>query len=332
MAYGRRGIGDWIPKSGEGRALVEVKGRVGMKGRRYGRGGKWSRMRRGIQRGKKPVWGIPTSPGGFLTPSTFEFQPHMHYHVGANSWNPLSPNAGANQGWLWALTPTILRRDSVFQTFPGLLFPQNGQNANGNEVGMRQIYDRVRIAGFTGKLMFTPNFPAGLNPTDGKYFPQTLCGRIVWAWYKVHASENDDASGGFTRSFPFLDFSPGDAADTADTYLPHGVNTFYDVAQRDPRMRAKLMRMGTKSWRIPVAMTYNPVGAGSYEYQCMPQPIEIPLPRNLICDVGRDEALALAYWVRDNSIVMPETEGEGGGAPDMLFNWETVRVKCYELD
>lgn len=44
MAYRRRGIGDFIPTSGEGRALVEVKGRVGGKGRN---------MRRGFKKGSK---------------------------------------------------------------------------------------------------------------------------------------------------------------------------------------------------------------------------------------------------------------------------------------
>ena len=59
MAYRKRGLGDWIPTSGEGRALLEVKGRVGGKGAGMRRSYRSSRRGYGGEQKSKYKWSRP---------------------------------------------------------------------------------------------------------------------------------------------------------------------------------------------------------------------------------------------------------------------------------
>jgi len=73
-----RGIGDYIPPSGEARALVEVKGRVGGKGagmRRRSRRSNFSSLRK-VPKGREPDYVIPLAAGEQFDASRTE---QLHY-------------------------------------------------------------------------------------------------------------------------------------------------------------------------------------------------------------------------------------------------------------
>lgn len=276
----------------------------------------FTRMRKGAPQNKKPKWFLPTSPGdyGIAAGGTRALQPHMHLDLAGTI---LSGNAddGYQRGWLFAMTPEVMERGGAGAAFPGLLGDQDSE------------YDRLRIAGMDGKLFFTPYGPVNEVGPEEPFAATNMVGFVHWAWFKVTAGQSDIDPGGFTRAYPWLTFGLADAAAGADTFGPaFSEDPLTFATNRDWRYRAKLMAKGTKPWSIDLRNTWMDT-PGSTQHQYIPHPIEIPLSRKLVCDVGKGEALGMAYMIHTTSGVNGQT-----GAPSARFDFQSLRVKCYELD
>lgn len=310
-----RGWQDYIPTSGEGRALVEVKGRVGGKGRtmRKSSGGKWNRLRGRSFTAKKPKYFIPTSPGVYpssVAPYTGK-QPHLYYDLNGSLQS--GGGTGVQKGWLFALTPKTLLRDGV-DSFPGMIGDTETE------------YDRLRIVGMDGQLRWSPISPISDPAQPGVYDPGELAGTLTWAWYKFRASQSDLA-GGFSRSWPWLAFTDADAAGNADTLVPAlGAPTSEAVKDVDWRYRAKLIGKGSLVWKLDPRVYFNTVEEAPQQ-MWVPTHYNVRLPRKLVCDVGGDEALGMVYYIRNFGSV-----NGVGGAPASRFSFESMRVKCIEID
>lgn len=320
MAYGRRGIGDWIPTGGEGRALVEVKGKVGkVRGYRTSRN-KFRRMRNGFLPRKKPLWLIPKGPGE---------------NDGANV-----ANLWSNQRHLVQLgSPQVARGPSIRWAFAITPEPMPGANNNYSVIGNREGSNtRLRIAGMTGKLIFTPLAPSGYdgnldNNDQRAALNETSRGIVAWAWYKVRA-QRQLAGEERGQGYPWRSFSIADAENGVNTqgFVPFmmGLNsTDPEVEGLDWRGGVKLMHSGMRAWRMDLAPSlYTGVSQellGMYVVGGIP--VEIPLPRKLVCDVGEGEALGMVLFVRDFS-----DQAEYGGSPEWRLDYASMRIKAYELD
>lgn len=307
-------FGKLIPARGEAEVMARLKGGYGSKMmRRRSSGGRMRGMRSGRFNRKHPKWMIPTAPGDYTASLSYGQQKILFFN--SNGQLQSGGDTGADQGWLFAMTPEILQRTGL-EPYAGLAGDSDTQ------------YDRLRIVGMVGKLFWTPFAPVSDPGIQDPYDPSELTGSIVVCWYKVEAHAAT-TSGGFVNSYPWGSFSEADAASTADveTYLPGiGSPTFQGTQNVDYRFRAKLMNVVHKRWTIGCAIAHNDSG-GVLIRQLMPHPIEIPLPRKLVCNIGKGEALGCAYYIRNDGTV-----NGIGGAPSSRFSFESMRVKCYELD
>lgn len=276
--------------------------------------GRFAAMRRGAMK-NRPIWAIPTGPGSYGPDGIGrDEQVHLRYFDPGNLSSGGAP--GASQGWLFALTPESFERDGdTPDGIPGLILGKQ-----------QDTYDnRYRIAGFSGQLLWSPQAPIGEQSANPP--PDTLSGVAHFLWYKFEAGQSDSTAG-FKRSYPWLSFSTVDAKAGVDTLVPFEVMpggaalTFLD--DRDYRYRAKVIRSATIPWKIDASVTGDSVDG--YNTVFSPRVYRVPLPRKLVCNVGRGEALGLAYWIRDFTVV-----NTAGGAPASVFDFSSLRVKLYEL-
>lgn len=308
-------FGKLIPARGEAEVMARLKGGYGgkMRGRRSSMRGRRSAMRSGRFNKKHPKWMLPTAPGDYTASLSYGQQKILFFD--SNGALQSGGATGADQGWLFAMTPEILARSGL-EPYAGLAGDSDTQ------------YDRLRIVGMTGKLFWTPFAPVSDPGQNAPYDPSELTGTIIVCWYKVEAHAATIA-GGYVNSYPWASFSEADAAATAniETYLPGiGSPTFQGTQNVDFRFRAKLMSVVHKRWTIGCNIARNEEDA-SLIRQLLPHPIEIPLPRKLICNIGKGEALGCAYYIRNDGTV-----NGVGGAPSSRFSFESMRVKCFELD
>lgn len=294
-----------------------IEGKVGNRsGARRRRTGSFARMRKGAPQNKKPMWMIPMGPGDYgATGGATGRQPHIQTPLLGTLQSGGSD--GAQAGYLFALTPERFERDGNEPSgIPGML-------GNGGDE-----FDRLRIAGMDGKLLWTPVAPVYDLPTGQPPEASLLTGVINWWWMKVVAQEYDESfDPQYAWGYPWASFSFSDAANLEAPNKPLlTALTSQDAARKDWRYRAKLMGKGSKPW----ALTYAPYWNTDTQAQVNTfnsRSIEIPLPRKLVCDVGKGEALAMMYWIRDNT-----RANTVGGAPASVFDYSSMRVKCYELD
>lgn len=308
---------DYIPASGEGRALVEVKGKVGgkMKYRRTKRS-RFAALRRGAFRKKPQVW-IPLAPGPQGNTSN---RPDM---VDYRFSTPGSiAEQSPDQGWLFAITPEL----------SGSATP-NAQIASvlglGGQIDPDQAY---RVVGIKGSLHWTPL--VSLADPPGSAVPEGLFGFLKLYWYKLKASLDGSAdfSGG-PLEYPWSggwDDTANTSGNHVDGFLPwtkaHSVLTVANLRNRDPRYRMDVIH----HCKVPWTLEYRPVydsGTDNILLQPIGQyPIRLPLPRKLVCNIGRGEALACAYQVTS------ESGSNAASSPAGIFNFEDLRFMVHELD
>lgn len=314
MGFRRRGIGDWIPTSGEGRALVEVKGRVGKMrgGRSSGTRGLRRAMRSGRYVRKSPKWFYPVAPGDNGSSGTvnYNFQKQLYYDLTGTLQS--GGSNGASVGWLFALTPEVFDRSNT--PFAGMAGDRD------------TTADRLRIVGMTGNLFFTPLNPIIDEPADSMP-PSAFTGTLITAWFKF-TQAHSSLTGGISRGYPWGQFTPADAssAGATATFVPSlGVPLLDSLSSLDYRERAHLMHVKHQRWRIPhvIAGTVTDGFITSY----MPQSIQVPLPRKVIANVGKGEALAMMYYIRDDGTI-----NGTAGSPAARFSFESMRIKCFETD
>lgn len=296
-----RGWKDYIPASGEGRALVEVKGKIGRGAKRSSMRSRFSRMRKG-QSARKPLRLIPLSPGPMDTPVVEQTQQ-------VKAWNG---HAGIDikAEWLFAFTTDDVD-PGAGQQYP----PMFNQTLEANRP------ERLRIVGLHGNLWWHPLLP--LTPGS----PEAFTGMVGWAWLKLEASIVSSVGSGSTPSFPYnLWQAAGASVNIATAGMTPSIPNLSDpleLTYRDWRARAgRIMNMGCLPWKID----------GVYdvlEERLFPGPsnaVRIPLPRRVICNIGQGEALACVVWVKDNGSSASLT-----GSPVGQFTFHDVYAKAYEL-
>lgn len=311
--YGGRGFpGDIIPAHGEARVLAELKGGYGKKPKGANmRRSRFNAMRRGAYRNKPQTW-IPLAPGPQGSTSNRPDQTAYWFQT-PGSISEIAPDAG----WLFAITPEA----SNLGTLARSIVPIGGE-ANANE--------QYRVLGLSGKLHWT----AQVSLEDPDNDPTAWSGFLSTYWYKVKASLAETSpAAGEPVAYPW---SGGwdDTTNTQNTHVRGFVpytNQAYSVATgdplrgRDPRWRRDLMFHTVQPWRLEVMPIFDTV-TQSVVYQYLAQrPIRVPLPRRVVCNVGRGEALACAYHVWSQS------GSQAGSSPVGIFNFQDLRIKVMEL-
>jgi len=328
-------IGDLIPARGEAEVMARVKGAYGSKSGGYMRGrtkrSKFARLRR-MPKGREADWVVPLGPGSNPTQSQGD-QLHMEM---------LTPQdiAGNPARW-WA-----------FVLHPGLR-PDTGTSPQLPWVGGLEEYSesaRYRVMGMAGDVYYTPQYSS-----NEEIDPPACVGFIAGAWYKVQRSNAIDIEGDgttivnppFRSQFPYRSLNATDstrmAAEEAGFGVPYPLAGTADyreegqLVQQDWRLveHAKPIGMFCKPWRadfIPaqwgVDDTGQPVTQISLPTLGPAHPVRLPMPRKLVANIGRDEALALYLMAWNN----PAGSNPSVKAPKGLLTYPTFRVKLLELD
>lgn len=305
-----------VPARGEAEVMARVKGAYGAKGagmRRYSKRNRFARLRKGAFTKKPQVW-IPlfSGPQGSTTnrPSiTSMFRPTN----GSN--NEVTPD----QGWLFAITPEL--DQGSLASVMGI----------GGDIDPEQRY---RVVGMNGSLFWTP-YTALVDP-DNSF--TAWSGFISLWWYKVKASL--DASGDAFAEGASYPWSNGwdDVSNTEGLHvLGHVpwmnttaiVNGPSTLRFKDPRYRADLMRHSVTPFVIDMMPLMETTGGSSTSVTYVPRaqmPIRLPLPRKVICNVGRGEALGCAYQIITQSGTPVES------SPTGIFAGLDLKVMVHELD
>lgn len=277
---------------------------------------RFSRMRKGGGNTRRPRIVIPLGPGPMA--ATRDAQVQM--------MQPVNGSLGTNiiAKWAFVLTPEKL-------DFGGQEASPMYAATDLEENGLaRVVRARRRIVGFSGNLTYTP-----LDVLlEGADMPTSaLAGLVGWAWFKIESlgAPNTDEEpgylfGNFEEATAYLNiqgrgFTPNLVM--ADVSAP------VELENRDWRAKnMKLISSGYKHWRLPGDVVSDSTGgfAGRYAAGCG-NPVQIPLPRKLVCDVGRGEALAMVLWHRDFT-----QSSETGGAPNARLDYPDMRVKVVDLD
>lgn len=308
--YGvRSGLERFIPAGGEGRALVEVRGRYGnMKGART-KGSRFRALRKGRFTKKPQTW-LPLAPG----PQNVSNRPEVtvNYFSNPGSTEEQSPD----MGWLFAITP---ERDLVNVT---------SVMAIGGDIDEDQKY---RVVGIKGNLFYTPL--ASLNEDVGTV--EACTGFVETYWYKVKTSL--DSAANLSNSPLTFPWSGGwdDTANTSGIHVQGFVPWQQSIAvssgpsalrNRDPRWRSDVMFHSKTPWVLPHFPYFDQTTMGVQYRAVAPCPVRIPLPCRVICNVGAGEALACAYVITSQSGVNVESSPAG------IFSFNDMKIMVHELD
>jgi len=327
-----RGIGDYIPASGEARALVEVKGRVGGKGagmRRRSRRSSFSSLRK-VPKGREPDYVIPLAAGEQFDTSRTE---QLHYQ------HDTQPKTGGDFGtrmWAMVLHPGLRPVGGISPPLPWMIGLEENNDTS-----------RYRVLGMQGSVYWTP-----LASVDEEVSPDACTGFIMGAWYKLQRNNAIDieADGttivnpNFRAQFPFRNFSALDELRMAAEEQGLGVPSVTSgtpttdvekVTQMDWRIAEHAKPIGAfcKPWRAdwhPAVFGYDdtgqPVTNTSIAQLGPGYPVQLPMPRKLVANIGRNEALGLFLQIEDNG------SSQSYSAPVGRLVWPNFRVKLLELD
>lgn len=303
----------FIPAGGEAEVMGRVKGRYGnMKGSRRGASKqRFSRIRSGRAKRKPQTW-IPLAAG---TQTSMSNRPDQIFARRAT--NGSNDEAVPDQGWLWVISPELVG----FNQEPSVV-------AVGGEADPDMQYT---VAGMTGRLFWTPL--QSLSDPDND--PAAWTGFIRMVWMKVRAIP--DESGSQTPQYPWsgswsdpVDSGPTHVQGLFPNYTTVSVNNAASqrsFALRDGRYRTSIIRRYEKPWLLDMMpMTWWNSQANQVESQYSPRasrPVQLPLPRKLVCNVGRGESLACAYQV------VSQAATNSGSSPAGIFDFSDVKIKVY---
>lgn len=272
---------------------------------------KWARMRSGSTSRRKPQVWIPLAPGpqGTTGSRTFDTSKYLPTNGSIVEFLP-------DQGWLFAITPELTDGDAGASVM-GL----------GGAIDSEQAY---RVVGLKGNLSWTPQYTL----SDPNNDVSAWSGWISLWWYKVEASlagavPSADSplrypwsAGWLTKSNTEGNFAQGFVTNYHAVTLNSGPSA---LRNKDPRYRVDVMHHVRKPWSLNVMPIID--GADVISNLTMNQrAVSLPLPRKVVCNVGRGEALACAYQVVSDSNV-PSASSPGG-----LFTFSDMKVLVHELD
>jgi len=291
----------------------------------------FSRLRK-MPKGREADYVIPLGPGVNPTQSQGD---QLHFQM-----QTLGTSAGGpSRLWQFVVHPGLRPDGGTSPQLPWVTgLEEHSESA------------RYRIMGMQGDVYWTPMYSNNEELT-----PQECTGFIAGAWYKVRRTNAIDieADGttivnpAFRAQFPVRSLSVLDsqrmAAEEAGYGIPTGIvgTTPYreegQIVQQDWRLceHAKPIGMFCKPWRadfIPPIYGFDdtgqPVTTAAIGQLGPAQAVRLPMPRKLVANVGREEALALYLQIWGGiSGTSPSY-----GAPWGLLTYPTFRVKLLELD
>lgn len=268
----------------------------------------FARLRSGAPSRKTEIWALPVASGAYTTGSIDQLtrMQQMPGHLG----NTIQAQ------WLWALTPEILERTGL-DPIPGLFWDDN-DNVNND--------DRFRIVGITGSLYYTPIAPlAASGASEG-----ANCGMVGISFTKFDAQNFTTVSGENRPTYPFTPFGLGGPLPQPITQeigvTPYLTNVLSPQAAQYADYRTRRGRVMFKAivpWRME--QFYNVDEAAG---ECYAGPsVRIPLPRKLLCNIGKGEAVGVAVWQKDFG-----TNAEASGSPSAVLSFHDVKIKLHKLE
>jgi len=325
-----RDLGDLIPARGEAEVMARLKGAYGSKGgsMRRTKRSKFARLRK-MPKGREADWVIPLGPGTNPTQSQGD---QLHFEM-------LTPEAVSGS----------IAKSWQFVIHPGLR-PDNGTTPQLPWVAGLEEYSesaRYRVMGMAGDIYYTPMYTS-----DEEVEPWQCAGFVAGAWYKLTRSNAIDieADGttivnpAFRAQFPYRSLSTLDSTRMADEKAGYGVPDTVtgtapyreegQIVQQDWRLceHAKPIAPFCKPWRagfIPpiwgVDDTGQPVTQIDQPKMDAAGAVRLPIPRKLVANIGRDEALALYLMTWANP-------GTAYRSPRGVLTFPTFKVKLLELD
>lgn len=314
-----------IPAGGEAEVSARLKGRYGsMKGSRFKkssrRSGGFAAMRRGYGKKRPQTW-LLLPPGPQGSTGNRADQGLMMYDD-PGSVDEQSPSSG----WLFAITPEGDNGSSGIGTSN---VPVLGL---GGSISPNLKY---RFVGFKGRLYWQPFTPLTDPPEPSG---EANTGFLNLYWYKVKAQ----MPAGGSSQLPQYPWSGGwnDTANTTGnqhtrSFVPNyetQIETSADARRADVRWRTDVIHHVCIPWSIQYMLapgTWDSTGEyiNGAGFVAQPvKPISIPLPRKLICNIGRGEALACAYQVVSGSSVPVSS------SPASRFWLADLSVKVFEID
>lgn len=328
---------DWsklIPARGEAEVMAKLKGGYGSKAMRSRSGGrsrrssKFSRLRQ-TPKGREADWVIPLAPGHNPTQSQGD-QLHMEWQTPQNTSGTIS------RWWQFVVHPGLRPAAGTTPVLPWVAgLEENSESA------------RYRLQGFSGDVYWSP-----LQSSDEEITPPMCSGFVAGAWYKLQRSNAIDIEADgttvvnptFRAQFPFRALSTLDSTRMADEVAGYGVpyplngNADYvedgQLVHEDWRLveHAKPIGMFCKPWYTDFVSPIfgfddvgQPVTVSQIAQMGPAHAVRIPLPRKLVCNVGRNEALAL-YMMAWCGV------GSSYKAPYGTLTYPTFRAKLLELD
>lgn len=327
----RSDIKDWIPAKGEAEVMARLKGAYGGKGgsmRRTRRSSRFNRLRK-TPKGREADIVIPLGPGTNPTQSPWD---QLHVETLTEDNNVSTPL----RMWQWVIHPGLR--------------PDGGTSPQLPWVGGLEEYSesaRYRVQGMMGDVYWTPTYT-----NDEDVEPYACAGFVAGAWYKLTRNnaidiEQDGTTvvvNPFRAQFPFRALSATDsirmAAEESGYGLPYPLNGTADyreegqLVQQDWRLveHSKPIGMFCKPWRAdwqPPILGFDdtgqPVTVARIQTMGPAMPVKLPMPRKLVANVGRNEALGFYLMVWSNADTSVK-------APQGVLTYPTFRVKMLELD
>jgi len=289
---------------------------------------KFSSLRR-MPKGREADWVIPLAPG--INPSVAEGnQLHMEYGTPASTAGSLS------RWWQFVLHPGTRPDQGATPQLPWVAGLEENSESS-----------RYRVMGMQGEVYWTPT--ATLNE---EVDPFSCTGFIAGAWYKLKRSNGIDIDSDgstivnpvFRAQFPFRSLSTLDsgrmAAEESGYGLPYPLGGSADyleegqLIQQDWRLveHANAIMPFCKPWRCDFVApifgfddTGQPVTVSQTAQLGPGSAVRLPMPKKLVANIGRDEALALYLMVWS-------TAAGSYKAPQGVLTYPCFRVKLLELD
>lgn len=277
-----------------------IEGKVGSRNGTRRRQGTLARIRSGTNTRKKAEWWRPRFPG---PPSAAKAENTQNFYYTPGSVSSDQPD----RGWLFAITPE--RYLGASQSID----PESDNSA------------QYQVAGIKGTLMYTPLL--SLNDQVGD--PGKNSGYVEMYWYKLRIMPYAGRLSTLTdqtQSYPWASWE--DPADTGlthvDGYLPQVGIAPANQQGRDARWRSDVMFHCRIPWSIERNVYYDVVQDVIGEEVTKQIPIRLPLPRKVVCNVGRGECLAACYQVVSHS------QTNAASSPVGVFTSD-LKVKVFEV-
>lgn len=282
---------------------------------------------RKVPKGREADYAIPLAPGVAWSTNRAG---QLHYQ------QDTQPNTSSDGTRMWAfvLHPGLRNDEGTVPVLPWMVgLEEHSESA------------RYRVLGMQGSVYWTP-----LASVDEEVEPYSCTGFIMGAWYKLTRHglglENDQTTlvtPTLRRQFPFRSLTASDSQLLARKEAGYGVPQVDTAIQpgaedqviaQDWRLAEHAKPIGAfcRPWRAdynPSQFTFDDAGQTVAVVNLARlgpgYAVRLPMPRKLVANIGRNEALALYLQIEDNS-------SGSISSPVGRLTYPDFRVKLLELD